>query len=99
MASERTSPLQQRERNKTRERSEKGERGRKQRGGKKEREREGVEKGRRGRARESRCILALSLFATIYFMIHTRSLTVAMAHQARGVLSTVAGQAEKCDIL
>lgn len=55
------------------------------RGGRREKKGKRVKKGRRGRVRESRCILALSLFATIYFMIHTRSLTVAMERAGSSV--------------
>lgn len=87
MASERTSPLKQRKRKKMRDREggegEKGRKGEKEGGREKKGKR--VKKGRRGRVRESRCILALSLFATIYFMIHTRSLTVAMERAGSSV--------------
>lgn len=53
----------------------------------------------RGRESERVSVLALSLFAAIYFMIHTRALTAAGATQASVVLGTVPGRVEKCDIL
>lgn len=58
---------------------------RRREGGRREKKGKRIKKGRRGRVRESRCILALSLFATIYFMIHTRSLTVAMERAGSSV--------------
>lgn len=65
-----------------------------------ERKREKETERKWERQRENLCILALPLFAAIYFMIHTRALTATGLHtDERGPRYCVPGRVEKCDIL